>query len=364
MNKREWVLRTLRNEPVERVPLGFWFHFTADELIDGFLDPRVIEQNIEGHKKFFREFQPDLLKIMTDGFFMYPNREFQNARTAEELRKVQSIGADHPWIEGQVAFAKTITDLFGGEVLAFYNIFSPATTFKFVRLGSGEFRAAGISPDRLLADLITEDAGAVVHALGVAAGDLSLLARRVIEEGGADGIYFSAQDLNDSRVDGRLYRTVIVPGDHRVLRAAGSARPGSVTGAAGPRAAASPAGQARSWNILHICGYEGCRNDFSRFADYPADIVNWASAFEKFPLGEGKKFFGGRPVIGGFDNTAGGLLYRGSEEEIRAETRRLLSESGRTGVILGADCTLPRDIDLRRLQWVREGAAKKIADIL
>ncbi|MDR1586287.1 MAG: uroporphyrinogen decarboxylase [Treponema sp.] len=336
MNKREWVLRVLRNESVERVPLGFWFHFTADELIDGFLDPRVIERNIEGHKKFFREFQPDILKIMTDGFFMYPNREFQDARTAKELWKVKSIGPDHPWIEEQVAFAKTITGLFGGEVLTFYNIFSPATTFKFVRLGSGDFRAAGIPPDKLLADLIVKDADAVVHALGVAAGDLSLLARRVIEEGGVDGIYLSAQDPSDGRVDGRLHRAVIAPGDTAVLRAAKSA--------------------GASWNILHICGYEGCRNDFSHFVDYPADIINWASAFEKFSLGEGKKFFGGRPVIGGFDNTVKGILYRGGEEEIKAETRRLLSESGRAGVILGADCTLPRDIDLRRLQWVREAA--------
>ncbi|MDR1318092.1 MAG: uroporphyrinogen decarboxylase [Treponema sp.] len=333
MNKREWILRTLRNEPVERVPLGFWFHFTADELTDGFLDPRMIERNIEGHKKFFREFQPDLLKIMTDGFFIYPNREFRKARTAEDLWKVESIGPDHPWIEEQVAFAKTLTGLFGGEVLTFYNIFSPATIFKFVRLGSGDFRASGVSPDALLADLILEDSGAAARALDVVAGDLSLLARRVIEEGGVDGIYLSAQDVSDRRIDGALHRSVIAPGDLAVLAAAKSAR-----------------------NILHICGYEGFRNDFSHFVDYPADIINWASVFEKFSLARGKKFFGGRPVIGGFDNTVRGLLYRGSEEEIKAETRRLLAEAGRTGIILGADCTLPRDIDLRRLRWVREAA--------
>jgi uroporphyrinogen decarboxylase len=136
MNKRDWLTRVLRNEAYEKTPLGFWFHFAADELIDGFSDPAVIRQNIEGHQKFFNEFQPDMIKIMTDGFFIYPNREFQNARTASDLWKVKSIGADHPWITEQAAFAKTITGLFGKEVMCFYNVFSPATTFKFVRLVS------------------------------------------------------------------------------------------------------------------------------------------------------------------------------------------------------------------------------------
>ncbi|GHV95612.1 uroporphyrinogen decarboxylase [Spirochaetia bacterium] len=337
MSKREWVMQALRNETLEKIPLGFWFHFAADELIDGFGDPKVIKQNIEGHKKFFHDFQPDIVKIMTDGFFIYPNREFQNARTAADLRNVTSIGADHPWIREQAAFAKTITSLFGKEVMTFYNIFSPATTFKFVRLGSNNFRALNISPDTLLADLIIEDKEAVIHALNVVAGDLSLLARRVVEEG-ADGIYLSTQDVSDSRIDSSLHREVIAPGDYRVLEGAKAARTGRV------------------FNILHVCGYEGHRNDMSHFVEYPAEIINWAAVFEGLPLGEGKKLFRGKPIIGGFDNTSAGLLYRGSKAEIQAETRRLLAGAGRAGVILGADCTLPRDISLERLRWVREAA--------
>jgi uroporphyrinogen decarboxylase len=339
MNKRDWLLQVFRGEAAEKVPLGFWFHFAADELVDGFLDPRIIKENIEGHKKFFHAFQPDMLKIMTDGFFIYPNRAFQEARSAADLWKVKSIGPDHPWIEEQVSFAKTITGLFGGEVFTFYNIFSPATTFKFVRMAA--FRGSGITPDRLLADMLLDDRDALMHALNIAAGDLALLARRVIGEGGADGIYLSAQDISDSRVTDDLHRQLIAAGDRKVLEAAGEARP--VRGPA-----------VQSFNILHICGYEGYRNNFSHFADYPADIFNWASVFEGLPLGEGKKIFGGKPVIGGFDNTVKGLLYSGSEAEIKAETRRLLSVAGRQGLILGADCTLPRDIDLERLRWVRE----------
>jgi uroporphyrinogen decarboxylase len=338
MNKRKWLARWLANETLEKIPLGFWFHFAQDELADGFADRKIIEKNIEGHKKFFNDFQPDMVKIMTDGFFIYPNREFQEAKTTADLWKVKPIGEDHPWIEEQAAFALAMIGLFGGEVMTFYNIFSPATTFKFVRMASGEFRSRNISPDTLLADLLVEDREAVLHALNVVAGDIAALAARVVKAG-ADGIYFSTQDVSDPRIDKRLHRDALFPADCRVLSAAKSARASDV------------------YNILHICGYAGHTNNFENYIDYPAEVFNWAAVFENIPLGKGKKLFKDKPVIGGFDNTADGVLYRGSKEEVQAETRRVLAEAGRRGIVLGADCTLPRDIDLQRLMWVREAAS-------
>jgi len=341
MNKREWVSRWLANETLEKIPVGFWFHFARDELADvfradGSVDRKLIEMNIEAHKKFFNDFQPDMIKIMTDGFFIYPNREFMKARTTEDLWKVKSIGADHPWIEEQASYAKTLAEVFGKEVMVFYNILSPATTFKFVRLGSEEFKSGGKSPDALLADLLLKDKEAVLHAMNVAAGDLAVLASRVVQAG-ADGIYFSAQNISDSRIGGDLHRYALFPGDCLVLNAAKSARGGGDV-----------------YNMLHICGYAGHTNNFKDFTNYPVDVFNWAAVFEKLPLGEGKKLFNGKPVIGGFDNTTDGILYNGSREEIQSETRRILAEAGRKGIALGADCTLPRDTDLKHLQWVRE----------
>lgn len=344
MNKREWLARWLSNETLEKIPLGFWYHFTEDELADcfmadGLVDRKIIEKNIEGQKRFFSDFQPDMIKIMTDGFFIYPNREFQEARTPADLWKVKSIGADHPWIEEQAAYARTMVDLFGGEVMLFYNIFSPATTFKFVRLGNREFRSLNIDPDSLLADFLIEDKEAALHALNVAAQDIAALAAGVVQAG-VDGIYLSAQNVGDPRIDGSLHSEALFPGDCRVLEAAKSARKNGGV-----------------YNILHVCGYAGHTNTLEHFIDYPAEVFNWAAAFENIPLRKGKKLFKDKPVIGGFDNTVDGLLYRGSREDIQAETRRILAESGRKGIMLGADCTLPRDINLRRLQWVREAAS-------
>lgn len=335
MSKRELVLKAFRNEKPERTPVGFWFHYAKDELVDGFENPEVFEANIAGHRKFYTDFQPDLVKIMTDGYFIYPNKLFMEAKTLDDLRKVQPIGENHEWIERQVAFAKTIKGIFGDEVLSFYNIFAPATLFKFGN--HGEKNAA-----KLFADFAEEDAAALGRALMVLAGDLAILARRIISEAKISGLYYSVQDLADSRFSDALRLSVNVPADRVVLDAANEAGAASETGAL---------------NILHICGYEGQRNQLSHYVDYPAQIINWATTVEKVSLGQGKRLFGGRPVIGGFDSTVNGVLYKGGKAEIEAETGRLLREAGTTGVVLGADCTIPRDIKLDHLRWVRDAAA-------
>jgi uroporphyrinogen decarboxylase len=295
----------------------------------------MFEENTQGHLKFYREFQPDFVKIMSDGFFIYPGREFLEAERAADLRKVRPLGPRHPWIEKQLDFVKTLTDHFGKEVLSFYNIFSPLGYFKFGRLSSKG------SPEALLGEFIREDREALAQALNAVAEDLADLARRVIAEAGADGIYLSVQDPEDGRVDDEARRRILAPAEIRVLEAAASS-------------SGAPEGPL---NILHICGYGGHRNRLSRYTGYPAQIFNWACALEGVSLEEGKRLFGGRPVIGGFDNTKEGVLYQGTEEEIKAETRRIIAEVGKTGVALGADCTVPRDLDLRRLRWVREAAS-------
>jgi uroporphyrinogen decarboxylase len=330
MNKRTLVEKVFHNEPAERVPVGFWLHYAPDELEDVFKNPALRELNLRGHEKFFREFQPDFLKIMTDGYFMYPSEPFARAARAGELWEAAPLGPEHPWIREQIRFAREITGAYGAEVLTFYNVFSPVTYFKFVRRGRAE------NPYALLMDFIREDKGAVIHALAAAAEDIAALARGVIAEGGADGIYYSVQDLGDPRITEELRGEVLVPPDFAALEAANACS---------------------ALNILHVCGYAGHSNRVARFAAYPAQVINWAAAQEKIPLGEGKRIFGGKPVIGGVGNTAGDILYRGTRGEIEAETDRILAEAERRGVALGADCTIPRDISLDHLRWARDRAA-------
>jgi len=87
-------------------------------------------------------------------------------------------------------------------------------------------------------------------------------------------------------------------------------------------------------------------------------VINWAVGPEGISLAEGREIFGGRTVLGGFENGKNGLLYTGDKAAIQAETKRIIAETGTTGLVIGADCTIPSDIDEERIEWVREAAAE------
>ena len=325
--KKELVQAALNNQPVDRVPVGFWFHYLADEShADAFVDPNLAKQNIAGHRAFYERFNPDFIKLMSDGYFIYPNEGLQKVTSVEDLRDVRPLGPNHPWIEKQVELVKNLQDIFGHEVLTFYNIFAPARYLEWSLPSYGK---------NIIGDFIAEDKEAFKAALAVVAKDVATLSERIIKDGGADGIYFSVQNIDDRRITNTIYKDVIEPGEQTVLAAANKVSDN---------------------NILHICGYEGHHNDLGWYTDYKAKAYNWAGKVENISLEAGKKIFPGKAVIGGFGNGKDDVLYSGTEKSIGEETAKILQNAGRTGVILGADCTVPGTIDLKHLEWVRQAA--------
>ena len=331
MSKKELVLRAIRGETVERIPVGFWLHYvTQEEKELGLDNPAVLEKSIKGHKDYIEKISPDFVKIMSDGFFRYPSALYsREIQSIQELKDIQPIGEKHPWIEQQIEVVKEIRSHFHEEIASFYNIFSPISYLK------RWFRTDQSRGDQVIADFIKEDPETLAHVLDVIAGDIAILTRRLIQEAGIEGIYFSTQQVQDERVTEEEYRKFIEPSNIAVLEAANEA--GGI-------------------NILHICGFEGASNEVELFKDYPAQVINWATHHEGVSLAEGRKLFGNRAVLGGFVNGKKGLLYQGEKEAIEQETRRLVAEAGSRGLILGADCTVPDDFQLERLNWVRQAA--------
>ena len=331
VSKKELVLRAFRGEEVDRVPVGFWFHFVSqEEKMLGLNNPVIFNKSVEGHAAYVRAARPDFVKIMSDGFFRYPSALYSREITSiQELKDIQPIGENHPWIEQQIKVVKEIRSHFHEEIASFYNIFSSISYLK------RWFRTDQSRGDQVIADFIKEDPESLAHVLDVIAGDIAILSRRLIQEAGVEGIYFSTQQVQDERVTQEEYRKIIEPSNIAVLEAANEA--GGI-------------------NILHICGFEGASNEVELFKDYPAQVINWATHHEGVSLAEGRKLFGNRAVLGGFVNGKKGLLYRGEKEAIEQETRRLVAEAGSRGLILGADCTVPDDFQLERLDWVRQAA--------
>ena len=301
-SKRELVLKAFKGEAVDRVPVGFWHHFTTEEeWLKGFSNPEIIEKNLNGHKNFLHKVKPDFVKLMSDGYFAYPNPAIHKGlENISDLAGIEPLGADHPWITEQVELVKKIRAGFEEDIVAIYNIFAPVTYFKWL---VGEVSGG----DDLIANFIDQDAATLKKVLDTIGQDIASLSQRIIKEAGADGIYLSVQSIQDARVTQEVYKNIIAPSELHVLEAANEA--GGV-------------------NILHICGYEG------------------------------REIFGGRTVLGGFENGKNGLLYTGDKAAIQAETKRIIAETGTTGLVIGADCTIPSDIDEERIEWVREAAAE------
>lgn len=331
MNKRELVLKAIRGEEVPRVPVGFWFHFvTLEEKGQGLNNPAIYQKSLQGHRRYVEEGRPDFVKIMSDGFFKYPSRLIpEEIQSVEDLRGLTSIGADHPWIEQQIAIVRDILDSFPEEVAAFYNIFAPVSYLK------RWFRTDNSRGDREIADFMEENPEALKEVLDVIAADIAILVERLLTETDLDGIYLSTQTVQDVRVDGVSYQAYIEPSTLTVLEAAN---------------------RADGQNILHICGFEGASNDLKLFTHYPAQVFNWATHHEELSLAEGRDLFQGRTVLGGFENTKSALLNTGSQADLHAETQKLIQEAGSQHLILGADCTVPDDFELERLDWIRQAA--------
>ncbi len=314
MDKKTRVLNAFNQKEVDRVPVGFWFHFLGAETKG--------QACIDAHLNFYNEVNPDMVKIMSDSYFVYPIEV--EIKEAADWRKLKPLGPDHPFIKEQIERVKGVTDKIGNECSTFYNVFAP---FSSIRFGSS---------DDLVMKHLKEDPEAVMYALDVIAQDNATIAELVLTKGACDGIYYCLQGGEEFRFSTEEYAKYITPSDLYVLE---------------------HANKFSEDNILHCCGWAGDKNRMENWQNYPAKVVNWAVYVEDLSIVKGREFFGGKTILGGFDNSPNAVLFSGTKEEVQAETVKIIKEFGKKGLIIGADCTLSAKIDKQRINWVIEAAA-------
>lgn len=331
MDDRKKVIDAfLNNEKESRVPVAFWHHFVSFHNHYSGADEGVYQTVVTEQKKFVDEVKPDLLKIMSDGFFGHPSVCRKTIRTVEDLDGIVSVGAEHPWISKQVEYVKEICDYAGNDVYKYYNIFSP---LQYIRLRFEEYD----EDFQKFVRLLHESPETMTKAARCIAEDTKSLVKRLFEETAIDGIYYSVQCVQDKLMTHEGHRKLVEPLDLDVLQC--------INGFA-------------DRTILHICGYGKYTNHLSWYKDYPVKAYNWAVYSEGIDLAEGKKLLNDKPVLGGFDNADGSILYKGSEEELRAELCRILDAAGTRGVAIGADCTISSEIAPERLELIRRLTAE------
>ncbi len=324
-NKRDLLKQALDNHETYRIPMGFWHHFIlGEEQFKGLQNKDILERAIEGHKKYFETTDPDMMKLMNEGFMGYPPIMENKLETGEDLLKIKSLGENHPWITDQVAHVRRLVELFGDKVMTFYNVFAPVQAIR-IRL---EFYDLDFERFVYLAENYPNE----LHAAGMEIQkDLRILVRKLLTETKLDGIYYCVQNIQSKKYSKAVYDELIKPTETEVLETAN---------------------QYSDYNILHICGYAHHKNDLSFYRDYKSKAYNWAVFTEGISLQAGKKLFGGKCVLGGFDNNPGTLIDSGTKEEIEAFVQKLIRENGFKGYILGADCSIPNNINDGRIRWI------------
>ena len=317
MNKRERVIAAFKGLETDHVPVSMWKHVPSEYWDD---DDKFAQHQAE----FFKNTDFDLMKLSGDKYFGWPSDILKNIESAKDLYKIEPLGPDHPYIRGPIERTKKVVKALNGECAAIYLVFAPLS---YLRLAVGY---------PTMMKLIYEDPEAMKYALNIIAQDVKHLVSGLIKESGVDGIFYSVQNGEVNRFTEEEYRNWVTPSDKAVLDYANTLS---------------------DMNAIHFCAWEEVPNRLSVWKDYKAPVISWSRYIDIMDIQEAKDHFGAT-VWGGFDNRPGTFLYTATREQIEEEVKNLISQGGKKGYILGADCSLDGSLPDEKIAWVVEAARK------
>ncbi len=305
MNKIERVRAALAGKPVDRVPASFWYHFTRDNAQGA--------ASVQAHLDYYRASGVDFLKVMNE----HPYVANVAINTPADWRKVRPAPLSAPFYQQQLDEIKRIVDQVQGECLVITTIFGP-------------FSSGNHASNNTVTAHVKVDPAAVSQGLAAIGESLGAFGAACVAAGAA-GIYYSAQGGEEERFTEQEFLRCIKPADLAALDAF------------------KDRGE---FHLLHIC------KDHVRlplYAGYPGHAVNWAATKHNPTLKEGRAIFK-RTIVGGMDDR--GIIVNGSPDAIHSAVRAIISDFGETGLMIGADCTLPTDIAVANIRAAVEATAR------
>ena len=302
MNKRESVLSTLdSNQSTPYIPAAFFLHFDKNHHHG--------QSAINKHLEYFHYTGMDFVKIQYELSFPSQN-EIQEPRDWKKVKFYRDDFYKDQWgiVDGLVKSA-------GRDALVIMTLYSP-------------FMCAGqIVNKDLLVQHINTDPDPVIQGLEAITESLLIFVKGCIERG-IDGFYHSTQGGETIRFGGSpSFSDCIKPYDLILME---------------------EINQSTEFNILHICDYHGGYSDLTPFLDYPGDIINCSLKLgsEMISRKDISMLFN-RPFMGGLDRK--GILVSGEGTEIKDEIASVIGPNPGK-FILGADCTLPGDMDWEKIK--------------
>jgi uroporphyrinogen decarboxylase len=297
MNKRDSVLGVLHDStPPAYIPAGFFIHF----------DPSCHfgQPAIDKHLEFFNYTGMDFVKIQYENTF--PHRP--EIAQATDWAQMPLYGRD--FYTGQLHVVEGLVEAAGGDAPVIVTVYSP-------------FMCAGHTVGSQVLDVqMRENPDAVKKGMEIITESLMIFVKACIDLG-VDGFYASTQGNERFRFDDpAIFRECIAPYDltlmHEMERAC-------------------------HFNILHICDYHGGYDDWQPFLDYPGHLVNCSPQLGQDHLSPQQiaDFFD-RPYMGGVERK--GVIATGTPADVEALAAALVAQAP-ARYFLGADCTLPNDVN-------------------
>lgn len=316
MSRRERIDAALQGAEVDRPPVTFWRHFPGRD--------HAAEPLAEATVEFQRRFNLDLVRVVPTGMYSVMDygmvtragndsmgsTEFVSGpiRQTEDWRRLVTISPRHGALGEQVRAVALVRAALGQDTPIIQTIFSPLTMA--VKLAGNH-----------LDERILGAGGAIHEALARMADDVVAFALASLEVG-ADGVFFLAMHANGS-VDRATYDTLGVPYDLAVLSAL-RARARSIVG--------------------HLHG----DNPFFDLADrYPLDAVSWEDRETRPSLSQALTLTQ-RCLVGGIGRNQ--PLVSGTRDDVTAQLRAVIEETGGRRIIIAPGCTLPSSVPEENLR--------------
>lgn len=310
MTKRENVIRLLRGDDYESIPSGFWIHF-SEEINKG-----TIQDKVEAHLDFAKACDLSVVKVMNENEF----RRSEKVETSDDWKKIKALPDNHRLFSEQLDITNRIIDRLDNEYYTLGTIHGLVASLSH---SSGLKYSGSLE---VLREHAKENKEAVLDAIKATTENVIRMLDYTLQSG-VDGIYYAALGGEKDRLSREFYDEFIKPYDLQILSEVQS-RP----------------------IFLHICKQN---IDFDRFMDYPAQVVNWAIHDTDLDLKQGLEKFQDKIILGGLDDRSG-VLVEGSQDQIANEITRIAEDMKGKPFVLGADCTLPTEIDYERIRFASQ----------
>ena len=301
MKKRERVFAAMKGEPVDKIPSYFTMHFPREVAFG--------EAAVEEHLRFFKEVNPDIQKIMNEN--LVPN--MGSIKTPEDWKCIRTISLNDKFMQDEIELVKRVLDKCD------HDAFNIGTLHGIVASTIHPIEPDyGYMPVRqLLCSHLRQNKAPVLDAMKKIADGMCQLAQKFVELG-LDGILYAGLGGERFLFTDEEFAEYIMPFDKQIMTACL---------------------EAGGYNILHMCKTDV---NFDRYKSYKGlyTIANWGVYEANLSLTEGRKIFTDCAIMGGLSNHKGPLTD-GTPDEIRAEVKKVVAESGNRGFILGTDCTIP-----------------------